>query len=168
MQKFLKIVYWTSIFLICFWLLAALLEPFIPLEFANNEGEYVYDSIHFYGLPIVIMLTLTGTIKKKDALGLIVAKIFGTICAAAFSAFVMIATLLAGMCDWTTDRVFFENKQNPSIKIVQRSYGCGAIDSSPATLKVFKVREIAPYLIWVTNIDTSQINKSEWTMVDDS
>lgn len=80
----------------------------------------------------------------------------------------MVMTLFAGMCDWTTDKIFFKNKQNSSIKIVQRSFGCGATDSSPATLKVFKVREITPYLIWVTSIDTNQINKVDWKRIENN
>lgn len=166
MQRFLKIAFWTSIILPCFWILTAILGNFIPLEFANNDGEFIYDSIRFYGFPIAIMLTLTGTIKSKDTSGIIATKIFLTICVSVFSIFVVVMTLFAGMCDWTTDKVFFENKQNSSIKIVQRSFGCGATDSSPATLKVFKVREFTPYLIWVTSIDSNQINKSEWTRME--
>ncbi len=166
MQRFLKIVYWTSILIPCFWVLTTILGNLVPLEFSNNNSEFIYDSIRFYGIPIAIMLTLTGTIKSKDTSGSIATKIFLTICVSAFSIFIMFMTLFAGMCDWTTDKIFFENKQNSSIKIVQRSFGCGATDSSPATLKVFKVREITPYLIWVTSIDTNKINKDEWKRIE--
>lgn len=166
MHRFLKIIYWTSILLLCFWVLTAILGTFIPLEFANNDSEFVFDSIRFYGFPIAIILTLTGTIKEKDTSGVITTKIIWTLCVSAFSIFVMIMTLFAGMCDWTTDKVFFERKQNSSIKIVQRSFGCGAMDSSPATLKVFKISEITPYLIWLTKIDTNKINRSEWTRIE--
>lgn len=166
MQRFLKIIYWTSILLLCFWILTAILGNFIPLEFAYNDSEFIYDSIRFYGFPIAILLTLTGTIKEKDTSGVIATKIFGTIFVSAFSVFVMFMTLFAGMCDWTTDKVFFENNKNPTTKIVQRSFGCGATDSSPATIKLFKVREFTRHLIWITSVDTSQINKNEWTRIE--
>ena len=136
-----------------------------PLEFADNNNEFIYDSIRFYGFPIAILLTLTGTIKKADATSSVATKIFLTIGVAAFSVFVMVMTLFAGMCDWTTDKVFFENIKNPSVKIVQRDFGCGATDSSPATIKLFKVREITPLLIWVTPIDTNKIDKSDWNRI---
>ena len=123
MDKVLKIAYWTSIFLPCFWILTAILGTFIPLEFADNNNEFIYDSIRFYGFPIAILLTLTGTIKKADATSSVATKIFLTIGVAAFSVFVMVMTLFAGMCDWTTDKVFFENIKNPSVKIVQRDFG---------------------------------------------
>ena len=166
MQRFLKIVFWTSILLPCFWVLTAILGNFVPLEFSNNYSEFIYDSIRGFGFPIAVMLTMTGTIKSKDKAGIIATKLVLTIVAAAFSFFIIVMTAFAGMCDWTTDKIFFENKQNSSIKIVQRSFGCGATDSSPATLKVFKVSEITPYLIWVTSIDTNQINKSEWIRIE--
>ncbi len=134
MQRFLKIIYWSSILLLCFWILTAILGNFIPLEFANNDGEFIYDSIRFYGFPIAILLTLTGTIKEKDTSGVIAIKIFGTMLVSAFSVFVMFMTVFAGMCDWITDKVLFENNKNPTTKIVQRSFGCGATDSSPGTI----------------------------------
>jgi hypothetical protein len=74
--------------------------------------------------------------------------------------------LLGSTCAWTTDKVFFENKQNSSVKIVQRHFGCGATDSSYPTVKVFRVREITSDLIWVTEIDTTQIDKSEWIRIE--
>ena len=123
----------------------------------------MFDGIRFYGFPVAIILTLTGTIKKKDTTGTMVLKIFITIVISAFSLLVMIMALFAGMCDWTTDKVFFENKHRTSTKIVQRSYGCGATDGSAATIKIVKVKEITPYLIWVASIDTTKINKGEWT-----
>ena len=166
MQRILKTVYWTSILILCLWILTTIFGTFIPLEISNSNFEIIYDRIRFYGIPIAIILTLTGTIKNKDTAGTVTIKVFATIVISLFSVFVMVMTLFAGMCDWTTENVIFENKLNPSTKIVQRSFGCGATDSSPATLKVFKVKEITPFLIWTTTIDTNQINKSEWTRIE--
>jgi len=166
-QKFLRIVHWTSILCLCFWILVPILGLFIPLEFANSHTEDTYIKIRFYGFPIAAtLLILTGMIKRKHTLCLIVTKIILATCIAVFSFFVMIIVLFGSMCAWTTDKVFFENKRNPSIKIVQRSFGCGATDSTPATIKVFKIREITSDLIWVTEIDTTQIDKSEWIRIE--
>jgi hypothetical protein len=166
MHRILKIVYWTSILLLCFWTLTAIFGTFIPLEISNNDVEVTYDNIRFYGFPIAIILTLSGTVKTKDAARTILTKVFTTVIISAISVFIMFLTLFTGMCDWTTEKVFFENKHKPTTKIVLRSFGCGATDSSPATLKIFKVREITSSLIWVTSLDTNQINKSEWTRIE--
>lgn len=112
------------------------------------------------------MLTLTGTIKSKDTWGIIAAKVTLMAVISMLSVVIMARSALSEMCDWTTRKAIFENKQNASIKIVERHFGCGATVNSPGTYKAFKVREIAPYLIWVTTIDTNQIDKSEWTRVE--
>jgi hypothetical protein len=165
MQRLSKIVSWTSIVLLFIWILTPIFGTFIPLEFSNNHYEYIYDSIRFFGIPIAIFLILVGTIKRIDTSGIIATKIFTAMIISAFAVFIMFMTVFAGMCDDTTDKVFFENKQRPSTKIVQRSFGCGATDSSPATMKVSQIREITPYLIWVTSVDTNQIDKSEWNRI---
>lgn len=166
MQRLLKIVYRTSNFLLSFWLLTAIFGTFITLEISNHHYEFIYDNIRFFGIPVAIILTLTGTIKQGDTTEKITTKVCMTIIIAMVVVFIMIMTLFAGMCDWTTDKVFFESKQSSATKIVQRSFGCGATDSSPATIRLFKVREFTPYLIWVTSVDTNQINKSEWTRIE--
>ncbi len=165
MQRLSKIVSWTSIVLLSIWILTPIFGTFLPLEFSNNHYEYIYDSIRFFGIPIAIFLLLLGTIKKEDTSRIIVTKAFTAIGISAFAVFIMFMTVFAGMCDTTTHKVFFENKQRPSTKIVQRSFGCGATDSSPATMKVSQIREITPYLIWVTSVDTNQIDKSEWNRI---
>ena len=123
--------------------------------------------IRFYGLPIAAtLLILTGMIKRRHTLIFVVTKIIIAICVAVFSIFVTMIILLGSTCAWTTDKVFFENKQNSSIKIVQRSYGCGATDSSRPIPKVFKVREITEDFIWATEIDTIKIDKNKWTRIE--
>lgn len=166
MQVFFKIIYWTSTFLLCFWILTGVFGRFFPLEISDKDAELMYESFRFYGFPIAIILTLTGTVKKGDTSGNVVSKVFLTLLIAAFSVIIMFMTLFFEMCDSTTVKVLFENKQNASIKIVERSFGCGATDSSPATFKIFKIREISSYLIWVTAIDTTQIDKSKWKRVN--
>ena len=168
LQKILKIVRWTSIIFLCFFGLITILKIFSPLEFANDNSEYTFIIIGFYGFPIAVsVLILTGMIKRRHSLGFIITKIVLAIVGYVGSVFVITIMLFAAMCGWTTDKVFFENKQNPSTKIVQRRFGCGAGDSSPATIKVFKIREISSDFIWATKIDTTKIDKSEWVRINE-
>lgn len=166
MQKLVKIVYITSIFLICFWIFTAFLGLFICIEFKENEVKSVYDIIRFFGLPMSVLLTLTGTVKKTDKSDVITSKILWTIFVSSISFFIMIITLFVGMCSWTTNKVFFEKKDDNTVQIVERKYGCGATDSDFPTYKLFKIKEIASYLIWVTDVDTNKINKNEWTKLN--
>ena len=169
-QRLLKIIRWTSIIFLCLWILIPVLGFFIPLEFANKNSELIYTKIRFCGLPIAaILLVLTYKIKNKHTPILIVYKIILAI-GVAFLFYFIAAIILLGssMCAWTTDKVFFENRQNHSVKIVQRSFGCGATDSDYPTVKVFKIREITPVFIWVTKIDTNKINKNEWIRIENT
>jgi len=165
---FLKIVHWISIIFLFLWILIPILGLFIPLEFANNDSEEIYIMIRFYGFPIAAtLLILTGMMKRKHTVTLIVTKAIIAICIAIFSFFIAAIFLLGGVCGWITDnKMFFENKQNPSIKIVMRSFDCGAFDSSYPDFKAYKVRKITKDFIWATKIDTNQINKNEWIRVE--
>lgn len=165
MQRFLKIVFWSSIILLCFWILTAILGIFLPVEFANEDSRLIIESTRGFSFPIAVLGTLTGTLKRKDTKGDFLIKIVLTIIAAVFSFYIIALYALGNLCSYTTSSVFFENKQNSSIKIVERSFGCGAVDGLPSSLHVHKVREISPYLIWVTNIDTNTINKDEWIRI---
>ena len=165
-MRLFKIIYLTSIFFICFWILAAILGQFVPIEFTDNQIENTFDSIRLFGFPIAILLTLSGTIKPNDTSGSIGGKILLTLFVSGISFFFMVITLFASMCSWTTGKVFFESKQDRSIKIVERDYGCGATDSGRPICKIFKVKNITNYLIWVTEIDTNKIDKSQWVKID--
>jgi hypothetical protein len=165
MQVLLKTVYWTSILLLSFWVLTSILLIVLPIEITNDDYAMTYRISRFFGIPITILLTLTGTIKREDTARAIVSKVFTTILLSSLIAFIIAFLALLGMCGETTREVYFENKKHPSTKIVRRSFGCGATDSSPDVIRLRKVVRLTSYLIWVTNIDTTQINKSEWIRV---
>jgi hypothetical protein len=165
-MKFLRIIYWISIFLICFWISVSIIGPFLPIECVNEELENNYYIIHFWGLPVAILTTLTGTIKLDDTLGSIVGKVCLTIFSSVFSMIFMTLLFFTNMCSWTNGRVIFENKEVSSIKIIEREYGCGATDSGEPVYKIFKVQEVTKYFIKVTEIDTVTIDRAEWMRVE--
>lgn len=166
MQILLKVIYRTAVPLLIFWLGAAVLSNFVPLEFESQNIEYWYYYIRFYGVPITIVFTLTGTLKRKETLVEIISKIVLTIFACFGSVVILtIMIFVGGMCAWTTNKVLFEHKIESTIKIEKRSFGCGATDSNPSKIGIFKVRNFTTYFIWVSSIDTNEINKSEWLRV---
>lgn len=167
-MRLLKLIYWASISLICFWILVAILGLFLPIEVTDNKIENTYYEIRFWGLPIAILLTLSGTIESNDASVSLGGEILATLFAAGISVFFMFMAMFLGMCDWTTDRMFFENKQDRSIKIVERSFGCGATDSGSPIHKIFKMTPVTKYFVWVTEIDTNSIDKSEWVRIENA
>jgi hypothetical protein len=162
----LKIAYKTSVSFPCLIVLSWMVGIFFPLEFADGEIELVYYSMCYYGLPISVLLTLTGIIKKEDRFDTILFKIFMIICASVLAMLLMTIIAFGSMCGWTTERELYEYKQIPTTKIILRSYGCGAVDSSPILYKVSEISQVTPYLIWSADIDTNKIDKSDWRRIE--
>jgi len=161
-----KIIYWTSLVLIFIFVIVPFAGQFTPLEFTNDNFQDSFEQLRFFGLPILVLLTLFGTIKRKDSAGTKTTKIVLTICISLFSVFFLFMTVFAGMCRWTNNKILFENKNDKTTKIVLRDFGCGATDSGSPTYKVCKIKNISPFLIWVTSIDTTKIDRLIWQQVD--
>ena len=169
MQRFLKIVFLTSISILGLWIVVAILGLFIPLECTNNDIKDTYITIYLCVFPIAVLFAIIGTIKTKDNERTVAIKTCLAIGAFFYSAIMMVAVLIgSSVCGWINEEVLFENKKNPSTQILQRSYDGGAWDSSPSNPKMFIIREFTPYFIWATEIDTNQIDKNEWIRVENS
>lgn len=162
----LKIVHRSSVFLLFFIPGLLILWRFIPLEFASDN---IQDNCYI-GLGIIflaaILGTLAGTLKRTDNPALIVVKILLTLLAA-FGALMLIAIFaLMSMCSYSIGKILFINKNNSNITIVSREFGCGATDSGPPTIRTVKKRNITPFFIHITAIDTNTIDKEKWIRVE--
>ena len=167
MIYFKKIIFFISIVLIIFWVSTPIIGLFIPLEFSNRELESAFEHIRFYGIPISILLTLFGSIKTNESKGNIAGKIVVTFIISGLSIFFLFISIFANMCDTTNRKTLFENKQNENLKIIEREYGCGATDSSPPNVSIYKVRQLTKYFIYPTKIDTNDLDKNEWQKIND-
>ena len=165
MQTSRKIIYWVSLALIFVFVIIPFVGQFTPLEITNHNFQSLFEQLRFFGLPIVILLTLFGTLKPKDTLSTKTTKIILTICVSLLSVYILFMSIWAGMCRWTNNKVLFNNVHDKTIKIVLRDFGCGATDSGSPTYKVCKIKNILPSLIWVTEIDTTKIDRQIWQRV---
>ena len=161
-----KIIFWVSISLITIRILTIIIGQFITVEIVDSNLRNIHDFFRGIGFPIAIIFTLTGTIKKTDDTISKVVKSILTFIFVAIVFFFIIASSLTEMCSCTTDNVVFENKQNNSIKIVKREFGCGATDSGSPTFKLFEIHEYANCVIWVKDVDTNKIDKNKWKRIE--
>lgn len=138
---------------------------FIPLEFTDRKEQYYYESIRFFGFPIAILLTLTGTVKNKDHNGVKFGKIILTVLTSLAVFYFSGLAILGDMCQWSTERIVFESKID-SDKIVIRSFGCGATDSGSPTYGTFKVKYFTRHFILATPIDTTRVDQTLWKRID--
>jgi len=161
-----KIIYWTSLAFIFLFVIVPFVGQFTPLEFTNDNFKTLLEEIRFFGLPIAILLTLFGTLKPKDSTASKGIKIALTISVSALSFFFLLVSAFGNMCGWTNNKTLFNNINDKTTKIVLRDFGCGATDSGSPIYKVCKIKNISPVFIWVTDTDTTKIDRQVWQRVD--
>ena len=71
------------------------------------------------------------------------------------------------MAAWSRGETILENRSNKSVRIVKRDFGCGATDSSPETVQIFKITQITPLFIYVSKVDTSKLEKKDWVRISE-
>jgi len=166
MHLLIKFIFWTSIALIATFVLLLVLGAVTPLEFTNEEVKSTFERVRFIGLPIAILLTLFGTLKNRDSKANLFSKVFLTLLAVGISIAVLFFSLFAGMCNWSGNQILFENRKSTTTKIVLREYGCGATDSGSPIYRAFRIKPVLPFINVVTVVDTTTIDKSLWTRID--
>ena len=136
----------------------------IPIEFADWRDMHIFYDIILRGLPIMILLTLVWTIRKKRSIrgnfiiGIVTALI-------AFGAYLSTIFLMFsfGFGAWVNEETIYENKDNPKQTINYQLWDIGAFGyGGQRTVK------LTPFLgLWVvaTKIDTTTIEKDKWTLV---
>jgi hypothetical protein len=137
----------------------------LSLEFRSNFFECL-ERARFYGIPIAILFTLTGTLRNVKDKMRISAIVIWTIVLSFFSFGFMIFILFANMCSWSTNETYFISKSDNSTSIVSREFGCSATDSGDPKTQTFKVTKINSHLDRVTKLDTNYINKNDWIRVN--
>jgi hypothetical protein len=154
-----RIIFWTSISL----LFAFVALSLTSIEFTESHTQTSFEEFRLVCLPLAILLTLFGTLKKTDSRAEHVGLLGITILISTVSFVVLHIT---SMCSWTQDRTLFKNKNSPDKRIVLREYGCGAYDSGEPAPIVVEVKDINTFLCSVTRFDTSSLNAEVWGKTD--
>lgn len=166
MKRIRKTICWAAIVFLILWIIRPLVWYILGLEFASDSTNSSYKKLMFYAVPIAMLLTLFGTIKAGDKGTQIAAKVLATVGVSFMVIFLMIISILTDMCVWTNGKVLYESKLEPNTKIIEREYGCGAFDSEPPTIGIYKVQNFTKYFIRSTEINVSSIDKNEWIPVN--
>ena len=161
-----KKIVWTAIGILVFFMLAPLIGELIPLHFASLDAEDNYEGIRAIIAAICIVVAMSGIIKKSDGVGIKVLKIGFAIIVTIVLLFVLVLLTFAdGMCRWSTLDVLFQKKDNPSIQIVRRDFGCGAVDSSAPLADIIEAHYIGAGLMLTFPADTAKLDRSAWVRV---
>lgn len=160
-----KTIFWTAIAFILLTFFSLTIGQILPYEFADYKVMHnFYDTI-MQGLPIAILLTLFGTIKRENRK----AKnwtFFGLTVLTSIISFVLMASLIfqLGFGAWTTVTTIYKHKTK-NIEIKEQWFDVGALGYGGK-----RIVEIKPFLyFWIspTPIDTLTINKTEWDYVNE-
>jgi hypothetical protein len=163
-----KFFFWCALSFITIGITAFILHHVIPLEFADSSTGQVVSGAYYAGLCMSVFLAGAIKVKQSNGWGCLALFVLSAIIAGISLLYlIFMATFADGMCLWTTRKILFENKENPSSSIVVRDFGCGATDSSPATFATFQVKKLAFIFVSITPIDTSKIDRSKWRRYDE-
>ena len=165
-MKALKFIYNISLASIVFWLLLSLFLALGPVEIRGGlKDTFIF--ARGIGLPFAILLTLTGTLIGSGTIFEVVLKVILTLAAFIAIFWIMVMLMFADMCSYNTSEVLFLNKNDSSDRIVVQDFGCGATDSSPATIHISRIKYFAQDIMIVKdkNIDTTKIDQSQWQRI---
>ncbi len=161
----LRIIFWLTIVFIVVAFYALIFGQSSTYEFADWKlSKQFYDTI-MQGLPIAILLTLIGTIKRTNDKSKNITIIFTTITGSMFSFFVMASMLFSvSFLTITNDTLLYRHKANSTTVIITQVIGQGTLGADG-----HRVVKLEPFLkFWnkTSIIDTTRINKAGWIFVN--
>lgn len=161
----LRIIFWLTIVFIVVTFYALIFGQSSTYEFADWKlSRQFYDTI-MQGLPIAILLTLTGTIKRANDKLKNITIIFTTITGSIFSFFMMESMLFSvGFLTITNDTLLYRHKANSATVIMTQVIGEGALGADGH--RVVKLEPFFKFWNKTSIIDTTRINKSDWIFVN--
>jgi hypothetical protein len=166
MKPVFKFLYYLCVVYIVLIILIAAIVKISPLDFTSKDYEELFDILFYGGIPVAILLTACrigfqpmDRTKKRNTIIIHFLLSLGS-----FFLFFLYALVSfgEGMCLYSDEETLFVKKSNPSTTITLRSFGCGATDSSPATLSVELRKLYSPVFCTYTKVDTTRIDRNEW------
>jgi hypothetical protein len=161
----LKIIFWLTIVFIIVTFYALTFGQSSDYEFADWKlGRQFYD-ILMPGLPVAILLTLTGSIKRTNDKSKNIIIIVVTIVSSAISLFILISMLFSvGYLTITNDILLYNHRTNQTTSIITQTIGQGAsgVDGN----RIVKLEPFLKFWNKTTIIDTTIIDKADWIFIN--
>lgn len=160
------ILFVSAILFIAICLIAIVLLELFNLEFVDANLAHALSFKISYLISISIVLTLTGTISKRNTrsknqgiigLTLLIAFMF-------YAVYMMILMNSSG--GWKTETIIFENIQDRKIVIAKQIYDGGSLGYDQDIYRIVRIKPLGSYLNQITRIDTSKIDSYKWRLID--
>ncbi|MGQ1947757.1 hypothetical protein ACT3CD_11730 [Geofilum sp. OHC36d9] len=164
MKHIQKIFEWITLLFFGIAIYAMTIGQTVPIEFIDWHHMHFFYDIILQGLPIAILLTLAWTLKKDRpkktniAIGILTPIIAGVM-------FFGIVFLMFsyGFGAWVDEQIIYENRENPNVTINQQLWDIGAFGYGGQ--RTVKLTPILGLWNWAEQIDTAEIKKENWTLV---
>jgi len=165
MKVIKKTIFLTAIFFIGLTIFVLTVGQILPYEFAAYKIMHnFYDTI-MQGLPIAILLTLFGTIKRKKTRVQNLTFLGVTVLISIMSFFIVVSLMFRiGFGAWTTVSTLYRHKTEDKV-IKEQLFDVGALGYGGQ--RIVEIKPVLKYWILPTKIDTSKINKNEWKFVNE-
>lgn len=138
----------------------------IPIEFSENALQSNYYEFIFTGLPFSFLLTLIGTIKKKNSKGKNWTIVSFTVFLSVICFFILVNIMFSvGFGEWTNERTLYRKNDDQNITINQQVFDIGAFGYGR-----HRIVQLTPFLKYfqiIKPIDTTKINKAKWVYVNE-
>jgi len=164
-----KIIYWCALAFIALTVVIWIAVKWFPLEFQESSYEGYFGITGFFGIGVAILLTTAKAFfEGKDRKGILNSFLNRFLLVVFYFVIGIIyfaATWADGWCTWSTGTVLFEKKSNAGIKLVERDFGCGAVDNTPPSEGFFIRTPVSPVFFYYKAVDTTKIDMRVWQKV---
>jgi hypothetical protein len=138
---------------------------FFSLEFSNADMQ-IFMRIGFNALIVsVFCFFLFANIFTEKSINLFIKVLLSVISITFCGLILMIFSFFGFMCNEINGEDYYVSKDGQST-IKSKVFDCGATTATKLSdYKLKKVTKIGQYFDWITNVDTTNIDKREWIKV---
>lgn len=157
-----KTLKWITLSFLFLFISLPILKNALNIEFTYPQHELAFHGFLFWGSKIIVLLTLTWTIRKSDEPIMIMGKVLATFCFVILLLFISVASAFSDFCTYHTEKTLYINKNDESQQIIVRSFGCGVFDNGEPTTHIHKLNYFTPYLFRASPVDTTNLKIDIW------
>jgi hypothetical protein len=142
----------------------------LPVEFEDkNFGKEILEAGFYIVFFDALLIMLFFIIKENDKLPkLIIKAVLSFLITIPFYFILVVICIAASPPNVTKEQTIFIYKADETTKIVERFTSSGFFGGDETSSGIVKTEKINNYFIWVSEIDTTKLNKSEWIRNNDA
>ncbi|MFN4122737.1 MAG: hypothetical protein ACK4GL_05455 [Flavobacteriales bacterium] len=160
-----KLIFYAALAFIVLSFLSLTLAQVVPIEFAEADVKFAYYETIMQGLPIAILLTLFGTIRRNNKIAHNWAFVGLTVMVSIASFYMMVVLIFQlSFGSWIKVNTIYRHKSQTK-EIQEQWFDIGALGYGGQRIVVIK--PFLKYWIIPSNVDTTKLNKKEWEMVNE-